>query len=140
MLNEEEIRNIVLKVKEQLGPNATEELIKLTSKQAIKEIDSAYLTPQSNDLGSRIVVSVLGQNKRGILSGVTTVLSSQGCNIIDISQKLMADLFTLIMIVDISNSSNSLEQIVEGLKTEATRLGVKVYVQNEAVFSAMNTL
>ena len=52
----------------------------------------------------------------------------------------MADLFTMIMIVDISQSRNSLESVVEKLKLEADRLGVKIYAQNEAVFTAMNRL
>ncbi|MCF7902279.1 MAG: ACT domain-containing protein [Candidatus Marinimicrobia bacterium] len=76
----------------------------------------------------------------GILAGVTAVLAKNQCNIIDISQKIMGDLFTMIMVVDISGSQLDVGGLKNQLNSTANQLGVKIYIQNEAVFTAMDRL
>lgn len=140
-LSEEQIRNIVISIREKLGPDATPELIKSVASEAIREIDSQSTpTGESSTLTNRVIVSIFGHNKRGILAGVTTVLAENQCNIIDISQKIMGDLFTMIMVVDISASSLNMDGLKDQLNNTANQLGVKIYVQNEAVFTAMDRL
>ena len=47
---------------------------------------------------SRIVVTVVGKDKVGIIAGVANVLAEYNANILDISQTILQDFFTMIMI------------------------------------------
>lgn len=140
-LSEEQIRNIVISIREKLGPDAAPELIKTAATEAIREIDQQVTaTGASGALADRVVVSIFGHNKMGILAGVTTVLADNQCNIIDISQKIMGELFTMIMVVDIGASALDMTGLKAELNQTANQLGVKIFVQNEAVFTAMDRL
>ena len=45
------------------------------------------------------IITVVGKDKVGIICGVTTVLSELNVNILDISQTIMGDVFTMVMLV-----------------------------------------
>ncbi|WP_210608342.1 ACT domain-containing protein [Priestia flexa] len=84
----------------------------------------------------RAVVSVIGQDQVGIISSVTTILSNQGVNILDISQTILQDFFTMMMIVDVSTIElNSLQRSLNNVSEE---LGLKIHVQLEETFQAMH--
>jgi formyltetrahydrofolate hydrolase len=50
---------------------------------------------------SRIVIAVIGGDRPGIMAGVTAILANRHANILDVSQTIMSDLFTMVMLVDI---------------------------------------
>ena len=50
----------------------------------------------------RAVVSVIGKDQVGIISRVTTVLANNKMNILDISQTILQDFFTMMMLIDVS--------------------------------------
>lgn len=140
-LSEEQIRNIVISIREKLGADATPELIKSAASQAIREIEmQSTPTGESSTLADRVIVSIFGHNKMGIIAAVTAVLAQHHCNIIDISQKIMGDLFTMIMVIDIGASLLDMDGLKNQLTSVGNQLGVKIYVQNEAVFTAMDRL
>lgn len=45
----------------------------------------------------RAVVSVIGKDQVGIISRVTTILANNNMNILDISQTILQDFFTMMM-------------------------------------------
>ena len=51
----------------------------------------------------RAVVSVIGKDQIGIISKVTTILAQNQVNILDISQTILQDFFTMMMIVDVTD-------------------------------------
>jgi len=140
-LSEEQIRNIVISIRQKLGPEASPDLIKSAANEAIREIEiQSTPTGESSTLADRVIVSIFGHNKMGIIAGVTAVLAQHHCNILDISQKIMGDLFTMILVVDIGHSSLNMDSLKDQLNNTANQLGVKIYVQNEALFTAMDRL
>ena len=48
----------------------------------------------------KAIVTVIGKDQVGIIAGVCTLLAAQGVNVLDISQTIMQDYFTMIMMVD----------------------------------------
>ncbi len=86
----------------------------------------------------RAVVSVLGVDRVGIVAAVSTLLAEHGVNILDIRQTLLNDLFSMIMVVGFSEDSASLSEVQERLGEIADSLGVKAYLQHEAVFRRMH--
>lgn len=86
----------------------------------------------------RAVVTVVGKDKTGIIARVSNVLYENDVNILDISQTIMQDLFTMIMLVDMSSST--VREISEKLDKVANEIGVSIHLQNEEVFSSMHRI
>ena len=61
----------------------------------------------------KAILTVIGKDKPGIVAGISDELYKQNINIVDISQKILQDYFTMIMIVDLEKSLNSFEKTVQ---------------------------
>lgn len=86
----------------------------------------------------KAVVSVIGKDRTGIIAAVSGRLAELGVNIEDISQTIMQDDFVMIMLVDTSGASVTVDKLAEELQTAVDKLGVVVHVQHEALFNAMH--
>ena len=86
----------------------------------------------------KAVITVVGKDKTGIIAQVSNVLYQNDINILDISQTIMQDLFTMIMLVDMS--SNSVKEISAKLDEVADKIGVSIHLQNEELFSSMQRI
>lgn len=89
---------------------------------------------------SRVVVTVVGKDKVGIIARVANVLAEKNANILDISQTIMQDFFTMIMIVDIENCKVDMAGLKETLDAEGEKIGVKISAQREDVFQYMHRI
>ena len=87
-----------------------------------------------------VVVTVVGMDKVGIVAKITGLLAKHNVNIIDISQTLMGDLFTMIMLVDMARSDISLEALSKRLETLGKRIGIQIIVQHERIFRFMHRI
>lgn len=85
----------------------------------------------------RAVVSVVGQDKVGIIAKVTRVLSDNDINILDISQTILQDFFTMMMIVDVAGIEN-LDRLQDLLNEAGEELSLKINIQLEEIFQAMH--
>ncbi len=83
------------------------------------------------------ILTVLGKDKSGIIASVSTMLAERKVNIEDISQTIMQGNFTMIMLVDLSNATVSLQQLVEDANALGEKIGVKIILQHEDIFNAM---
>lgn len=87
----------------------------------------------------KAIVSVIGKDKRGIIARVSNVLFEQDINIEDISQTIMQDYFTMIMMVSISANSD-VKKLQDIMTTLGNDLGVVIRVQHEDIFNTMHKL
>jgi len=87
----------------------------------------------------RAVVSVIGKDKVGIISKVTTVLAENNMNILDISQTILQDFFTMMMIIDVTGNEN-LSQLREKLDLIGEEMDLKINIQLEEIFQAMHRI
>ena len=88
----------------------------------------------------RAVVTVLGSDKIGIIAKVTAVLAEYNVNILDISQTIMQNIFTMIMLVDISKSNIPFSQLVDVLDETGKELGVDIKTRHEDIFNSMQEI
>lgn len=88
----------------------------------------------------KVIVTVVGKDKVGIIAGVTTALAKAGVNILDISQTIMQDFFTMMMICDMSEANMGLSDLKHMMEEEGHRIGVKISVQHEEVFEFMHRI
>ena len=84
----------------------------------------------------RAVITVIGQDKVGIIARVSGLLGENGINILDISQTIMQDVFTMIMLVDMKEKTVS--DISGDIKKIEQDMGVSIHVQNEDIFNLMH--
>ena len=88
----------------------------------------------------KAIITVVGKDKVGIIYGVTKILSECSINILDISQTILKDMFTMMMIVDIENATGSFEEISLRLENEGKELGVDIKIQLESIFESMHRI
>jgi ACT domain-containing protein len=88
--------------------------------------------------GDRALVTVLGEDRPGIVAKVATALYECGANIEDISQTVMQDLFTMIMLVSLDESKADFAAVKDRVAQTAAELGMRIELQHEDVFRFMH--
>ena len=88
----------------------------------------------------RAVVSVIGKDQIGIIAKVTNVLAENRINILDISQTILQDFFTMMMLVDLAEARESVAEVSEKLQILGDSLGLKINIQLEEIFKAMHRI
>jgi ACT domain-containing protein len=91
-------------------------------------------------MSGRAIVTVVGIDRIGIIAGIARVLAAADVNILDISQSVMRDFFTMIMMVDLARSSVPFDQLSARLAEKGKELSVEVRIQREDIFKAMHRL
>jgi len=86
------------------------------------------------------VVTVVGEDRVGIISTVSNVMAENEINILDISQTIMKGFFTMIMVVDITKSTKEIKELRDILNKFGEELGVSITMQHEQVFQAMHRI
>ena len=88
----------------------------------------------------RAVVTVTGKDKKGIIAKISAFLSEKGANIEDISQTILGEYFAMIMLVDLSATTEELATLAFECKAMGEKIGMSVYLQHEDVFNAMHNV
>jgi ACT domain-containing protein len=86
----------------------------------------------------KAVLTVIGKDRVGIIAGVSQTLAELDINILDVSQTIMEEYFTMIMLLSIENKD--FESIREQLHQTGQSLGVKISIQNQEIFDNMHKL
>lgn len=140
-LTEEEIRKITFDVINELGDKATPEKVKeYVNKRLESAENSDFKFKQSDITSGRVILTSFGLNHPGIVAGVTKALGDNNCDILDLSQKILGDFFTMIMVIDISSSQKDLKEIQEEMSKIALEMKIKIYLQHEDVFRFMHRI
>ena len=85
----------------------------------------------------RAIVSVIGKDQVGIIAKVTNVLADNKINILDISQTILQDFFTMMMIVDVADYKD-LESLQKQLVEIGKTMNLNINIQLEEIFQAMH--
>lgn len=88
----------------------------------------------------KAVITVLGKDRVGIIAGISAVLAENHVNILDISQTILQDYFTMIMLAELDTDRTSIAELSACLDEKGAALGVQVRVQHETIFSAMHRI
>jgi len=88
----------------------------------------------------KAIISVLGKDRVGIISSVSSVLSDNNVNILDISQTILQGMFTMMMLVDVADSKIKFAELADALSELGDKLGVEIRIQLEDIFQAMHRI
>lgn len=88
----------------------------------------------------RAFVTVIGHDRVGIIAAICTLLAEKTVNILDISQTILQENFTMVMLVDASGCTVSFEELAEQLGTLGRELNLSIRIQREEIFNAMHRI
>ncbi len=91
-------------------------------------------------INMKAIVTVVGKDKKGIIAKVSNILYESNVNIADISQTIMQDMFTMIMMVEFDGAETSIKDIDKRLSAAAEDMGLSIHVQREEIFSSMHRI
>ena len=89
---------------------------------------------------NKIIITVSGSDKVGIVAGIASVLSKHKVNIEDIKQTLMQGHFVMFMLCDIENAKLNFKELKNVLIETGNTLEVEIWVQKKGIFEKMHTI
>ena len=88
----------------------------------------------------KAVVSVIGRDSVGIIAKVSAGCAECGANILDISQTVLNQYFTMIMMVDATHCELPIAELIKMMKEEGIKQALDIHIQREDIFDAMHKL
>ncbi|NCD07898.1 MAG: ACT domain-containing protein [Negativicutes bacterium] len=88
----------------------------------------------------RIVLTIVGKDRVGIIAKVSNLLAEHGVNILNINQNILEGFFNMVLIADMSAANVSLKELKEMATAIGNEIGVDIRVQHEEIFTAMHRI
>lgn len=88
----------------------------------------------------KAVISVIGKDTVGILAKVSTKCAEFNVNIDDVTQTVMQDIFTMIMMTDTTNCNVEFDAFSLEMKKLGEDMGMKIEVMHEDIFNSMHRI
>jgi ACT domain-containing protein len=109
------------------------------AQEPVTEAAGLYQQIEQTDK-SRVIIAAFGKNRPGVVASITNILAELNCSIEDISQTLMQEFFSMIMIVDMKDSSIDFASLKDKIQSTEAVLGMKVYIMHEDIFRYMHRI
>ena len=87
-----------------------------------------------------VIISVIGKDRVGIIRDVSTFLADLDINIVDISQTLMGEYFTMIMRANTEKSNMPIDKLIVALREKGESVGLDINLRSEEIFNAMHRI
>ena len=88
----------------------------------------------------RAIITVTGKDRPGIIAGVCVLLAENNINILDISQTVMQDFFTMTMLVDLKDCEKDFSQVSDSLDKKGEEMNLVIRIQREDIFDRMHKI
>ena len=93
-----------------------------------------------DDNSMRIVLTIVGKDKVGIIAKVSNILAEHGVNILNINQNIMEGFFNMVLIADMTGAAVKLQDLKDIFTALGRDIGVENRVQSEEIFTAMHRI
>ena len=88
----------------------------------------------------KAIVTVIGRDQVGITAAVCSLLAQHQINILDISQTVLQEYFTMVMLVDLTACTASIGEMSAILEEAGKERGLSIRIQREDIFNAMHRI
>ena len=88
----------------------------------------------------KAVVTVIGVDKPGIIAKVSGKLFEENVNILDITQTIMGDIFSMIMLIDVKSKETDFSALVSDMKAIGIEIGVEITVTRDEIYKSMHRI
>ena len=85
-----------------------------------------------------LFITVIGQDRKGIVARISDYLYKNDINIEDISQKIIGTYFVMMMLVDMKESGREIDEVRKALEEIGRDLGMQIQIQHEDIFKMMH--
>ena len=89
---------------------------------------------------NKLIITVSGVDRIGIVAKVAAVLADYKVNIEDIKQSIMQDYFVMFLLGDISQSEKSFKEIKEAMQKAGEELKMEIWIQKKQIFDKMHNI
>jgi len=86
----------------------------------------------------KLVVTVVGKDRVGIIAAVTKILADNDVNIISINQNILNGFFNMIMFAEADENKIRLVDLQKALKVQGEKIGVEIKTQHQDIFDVMH--
>ena len=88
----------------------------------------------------KAIITVIGKDKVGIIALASTECAKHGANILDISQTVMRDYFSMIMLVEIDGLEKDFRTFADDMISVGKENGVDIRVMHEDIFNSRHRI
>lgn len=88
----------------------------------------------------KAIVTVIGKDRVGITAAVCSLLAQHNINILDITQTVLQEFFTMVMLVDTSACQQSVGDMSDILEQAGKEQELSIRIQREDIFNAMHRI
>ena len=88
----------------------------------------------------KAIVTVIGKDRVGITASVCSLLAQHSINILDISQTVLQEYFTMVMLVDTAACTASVGEMADILEQAGKEQNLSIRIQREDIFNAMHRI
>ncbi len=88
----------------------------------------------------KVIITVVGNDKVGIVAAVSQELAQLHVNIIDMSQTLMHGSFTMMLMGEFTAATTSFDSLQKALNQLGDQIGVSIHLQRQELFDAIQKI
>ncbi len=88
----------------------------------------------------KLVITVVGKDRVGIIAAVTKILADNEVNILSINQNILNGFFNMILFAEANESKIRLVDLQAALKARGEEIGVEIKTQHQDIFDAMHKI
>jgi len=86
---------------------------------------------------TRVVITVVGKDRVGIVAAISNAIASAGANIEDLTSSRLEDKFVMLIVCDVGEGK-SFDELKKAVVSAGKKIGMNVVVQREEIFKAMH--
>ncbi len=99
---------------------------------------AAKNSKKTNSASGISILTVTGLDQVGIIAQISTAMTKNMVNIVDVNQKIMEKHFVMTMACDLTNATASIKEIQASLAKIADKMDLRITFQHEDLFKAMH--
>ena len=88
----------------------------------------------------KLVITVVGKDRVGIIAAVTKILADNNVNILSINQNILEGFFNMILFAESDESKIKLTDLQEALRVQGEEIGVQIKTQHQDIFDVMHKI
>lgn len=88
----------------------------------------------------KAVISVIGQDRVGILAMTANVCADHNVNVLEVSQTILEGVFSMTMIVNLDQLNITMDEFASEFETIGEQNNLVIRVMNYEIFQAMHSI
>ncbi len=88
----------------------------------------------------KAIITVVGPDRVGIIAEVCTLLAQLHISVVEISQTIMENTFTMIMLVQWTQGAPEFDAVQSRVTEKGDAMGLSIRIQRQDIFTAMHSI